>query len=229
MPRTNNHVTFVSPMGDSYAPTNFIREKDTECIFVKSILDVYPLLSDSNFHTNVISLDIEALYEQHGMQVWDLVNALATIIKSTVCRINGKSAKRTTVISGGVTLSTDIKLIKDFLSLNDLVVGVFPRGPEFSLEEKLIAMNAFQASRHHVPEKIQKLINKNKKAKEPNSDIVLTPRQEQVLKLIKERGASNKVIARMLSISESTVKLHVGQIIKKFGVKNRTQLALFTN
>jgi DNA-binding CsgD family transcriptional regulator len=222
------HVTFVSPQGDAYAPSNFIREKDTECVFVNSILDVYPLLSDSNFRTNVVSLDIEKLYEQHGNQVWDLVNALATIIKSTVCRDeSGKSARRTTVITGGVTMQTDTKLIKDFLSLNDLVVGVFPRGPEFSLEDKLVAMNAFQLGKNHVPEKIQLLLNK-KKPKQQKTEIELTPRQEQVLKFIKERGSSNKAIAKMLDISESTVKLHVGQIIKKFGVKNRTQLALFS-
>ena len=50
----------------------------------------------------------------------------------------------------------------------------------------------------------------------------------QILNLIKERGASNKVIAKTLNITESTVKLHVGIVLKKFGVKNRTQLALFS-
>ncbi len=57
--------------------------------------------------------------------------------------------------------------------------------------------------------------------------INLTPRQRQILDIIATRGVSNKNIARMLHISESTVKLHMSSILKKFGLRNRTQLALF--
>src|SRR6202008_2353654 len=42
--------------------------------------------------------------------------------------------------------------------------------------------------------------------------IVLTPRQSQVLHLVTSRGISNKAIARMLQITESTVKLHISAI-----------------
>jgi DNA-binding NarL/FixJ family response regulator len=57
--------------------------------------------------------------------------------------------------------------------------------------------------------------------------IILTPRQRQILDIVVTRGVSNKNIARMLHISESTVKLHMSSILKKFGLRNRTQLALF--
>ena len=57
--------------------------------------------------------------------------------------------------------------------------------------------------------------------------ITLTPRQRQILEIVATRGISNKSIARMLHISESTVKLHMSGILKKFGLRNRTQLALF--
>ena len=57
--------------------------------------------------------------------------------------------------------------------------------------------------------------------------IILTPRQRQILEIVATRGISNKNIARMLHISESTVKLHMSGILKKFGLRNRTQLALF--
>ena len=53
----------------------------------------------------------------------------------------------------------------------------------------------------------------------------LTPRQSQVLKLICHRGLSNKAIGNILKISESTVKIHTSAILKRYGVKNRTQLA----
>jgi DNA-binding NarL/FixJ family response regulator len=53
----------------------------------------------------------------------------------------------------------------------------------------------------------------------------LTNRQMEVLALLR-RGASNKLIARELRMCESTVKVHVRQIMQKLGVANRTQAAL---
>jgi len=54
---------------------------------------------------------------------------------------------------------------------------------------------------------------------------LLTPREREVLQLIAE-GKSNKLIADALKMSESTVKAHVKQIIKRLNVVNRTQAAL---
>ena len=53
----------------------------------------------------------------------------------------------------------------------------------------------------------------------------LTRRQRDVLALISQ-GRSNKLIADALAMSESTVKAHVKQIIKRLHVSNRTQAAL---
>jgi DNA-binding NarL/FixJ family response regulator len=54
---------------------------------------------------------------------------------------------------------------------------------------------------------------------------VLTRRQRDVLALIAV-GKSNKLIADALNMSESTVKAHVKQIIRRLRVANRTQAAL---
>jgi DNA-binding NarL/FixJ family response regulator len=54
---------------------------------------------------------------------------------------------------------------------------------------------------------------------------VLTRRQRDVLALIAV-GKSNKLIADALNMSESTVKAHVKQIIRRLKVANRTQAAL---
>jgi DNA-binding NarL/FixJ family response regulator len=48
-----------------------------------------------------------------------------------------------------------------------------------------------------------------------------------VLRLLQE-GQSNKRIARTLGLRESTIKVHVRQIMRKLGVANRTQAALTT-
>src|SRR5207247_929396 len=53
----------------------------------------------------------------------------------------------------------------------------------------------------------------------------LTPREREVLELI-GRGFANKRIARELGLSEKTVKTHVGHVLEKLGVSDRTQAAV---
>jgi len=57
----------------------------------------------------------------------------------------------------------------------------------------------------------------------PGAD--LTPREHEVLELI-AAGRSNKRIAIELGIAEKTVKTHVGHLMAKLGVADRTQAAL---
>jgi DNA-binding NarL/FixJ family response regulator len=53
----------------------------------------------------------------------------------------------------------------------------------------------------------------------------LTVRQQEVLDHLR-LGESNKLIARRLSMTEGTVKVHLRQMMRKCQVSNRTQLAL---
>lgn len=51
----------------------------------------------------------------------------------------------------------------------------------------------------------------------------LSPRETDVLRLIRE-GLSSTEMARRLYISENTLKVHIGKILKKSGARNRTHL-----
>lgn len=53
----------------------------------------------------------------------------------------------------------------------------------------------------------------------------LTAREMDILHFI-AKGWSNKDIARQLGIVDGTVKLHVGAVLKKLGVKSRVQAAI---
>ncbi len=53
----------------------------------------------------------------------------------------------------------------------------------------------------------------------------LTPREHEVLRLV-ARGMPNKRIAAELGIAEKTVKAHVGSLLRKLDVDDRTQAAL---
>ena len=54
-----------------------------------------------------------------------------------------------------------------------------------------------------------------------DDDLLLTPRELEVLALLAE-GMSNKAIARRLGISVHTAKFHVGALIDKFDAVGRT-------
>ncbi|OLB57495.1 MAG: DNA-binding response regulator [Ktedonobacter sp. 13_2_20CM_2_56_8] len=53
----------------------------------------------------------------------------------------------------------------------------------------------------------------------------LSPREREVLELL-TKGQTNREIARKLTVSVSTVKIHVEHILAKLGVSDRTQAAV---
>jgi DNA-binding NarL/FixJ family response regulator len=110
--------------------------------------------------------------------------------------------------------------------------GILPTATEFSFHVSLKAyQDLIELGESWPQEVVEKSSRRGSDMKKvANADgIDLTDRQSQVRDLLCERGLSNKAIARQLNISESTVKIHVGSILKRYGVRNRTQLALAVN
>lgn len=60
----------------------------------------------------------------------------------------------------------------------------------------------------------------------PEATDKLSKREEEVLQLV-ARGATNKEIASTLFISENTVKTHLGNIMTKLHLANRSQAAVY--
>ena len=57
---------------------------------------------------------------------------------------------------------------------------------------------------------------------------ILTQRQVDVVEALRQ-GKANKEIARDLNLRESTVKVHIRQIMRKLDAKNRTEIAVLAN
>jgi DNA-binding NarL/FixJ family response regulator len=61
----------------------------------------------------------------------------------------------------------------------------------------------------------------------PAEESCFTSRESEILELIRQ-GKPNKIIAHALDISESTVKVHMRNIMRKLRATNRTQVAFLT-
>ena len=77
------------------------------------------------------------------------------------------------------------------------------------------------------PEMTSKLVTQLRQQEHVADEIKepLTPREREILRWL-ARGNSNKLIARNLEVTESTVKVHVQNILRKLNVISRVQAAV---
>jgi DNA-binding NarL/FixJ family response regulator len=115
----------------------------------------------------------------------------------------------------------------------ELVMTVMDKGAngfmpaDISLEVAAHALRLVAAGGHYFPAKsllaARKLMAKREApAQSPRG--MFTRRQVAVIDALR-RGKANKIIAYELNMCESTVKVHVRNIMKKLNAKNRTEVA----
>lgn len=96
-------------------------------------------------------------------------------------------------------------------------------------EEMLHQLN--QVVRGHVvlSQKVSELMVRGlheESLNEMRNNASLTQREEQIIELI-AKGMSNKEIARALNIVETTVKVHVKNLLKKLNLRSRVEAAVW--
>lgn len=224
--------TYVSPKSCPAESSKICQQLPIIARPVSAVEELFPLLSDPSYNTDFVCISIEMFYQREdSLDMFDIIHTLNTLIKSTVYRPDNctRPVKRKTKIFVIVDETTEVKLVKEVMQFPSVVsVGwILKKQEDYQgVLDHITRMINDDYSHHH---KVLELIKPKKKIQEKKKDaITLTVRQAQVLQLVQTRGASNKTIARMLGLTESTVKLHMGAILKKYGVKNRTQLAVFS-
>lgn len=201
---------------------------------VDSVQEIFPLLSNPHYKIDAIVIDVDDLYNQNGLDSFDIIRTLYTLINCTVYRppnpvpLYSKPQKRTTKIIALIPDNISKNILKELLSMNEISSLTLRYGGrvDYTMIKKCVEHQMIKGS-ERFPKFISDFIKEDKPQKPLASTILLTARQRQIFDIVTTRGLSNKHIAKMLSISESTVKLHVGAILKKYGLKSRTQLAVF--
>jgi DNA-binding NarL/FixJ family response regulator len=102
------------------------------------------------------------------------------------------------------------------------ILGIIPGMRFFESRYSFSAYKTLASGEQHWPAVAVKSPPRFTKQRE----IKLTNRERQVFTLVTQRGLTNRKIAEQMSISEDTVKGYVSSIMKKYGVKSRTQLTL---
>lgn len=184
------------------------------------IIDTWPelvkLMSD-NTQTIEFTLILFSndLLEIPGTTLNEIVDAM-----STITTLTGQHKK----IAVGVVINEkcNIATVSHFKKSN--VNGIVPSLTKFGSADFYEAIDILLTGSLHWPTNY--ILSKVKPSKQPVYGIKLTDRQREIMALVANRGLSNKKIAQILNISESTVKVHISSILKAYGVRNRTQLAL---
>ncbi|NVO56690.1 response regulator transcription factor [Rhodobacteraceae bacterium B1Z28] len=109
-------------------------------------------------------------------------------------------------------------------------MGFLPKDASAQTLKRVIGEIA--AGRRYVPPEYSQ-VEETKSAKadvyESSPELsTLTPQQVRILKLICV-GKSNKQIAYELSLAEATVKAHITALLRRLGVRNRTQAAVLVD
>lgn len=79
------------------------------------------------------------------------------------------------------------------------------------------------------PEMTTKLVNQLRMPDRQETDDLyetLTPREKETLTWL-AKGISNKEIARALDLTESTIKVHVQNVLRKLNLRSRVQAAVY--
>ena len=127
------------------------------------------------------------------------------------------------VISDGENLDQIVRIIK----LG--VKGYIPTTT--SVDVALQALQLVQAGGVYIPAECLLPLLDNMELQKPSEhqdDEIFSPRQLCVARALR-KGTPNKIIAYELNMCESTVKVHVRNIMKKLKAKNRTEVAYLTN
>lgn len=166
---------------------------------------------------DIIQFDYNKLQEE-DISLDELSSAINFSYKMSAKRLGEKSKHVT--LTGRVIRPITYKF-KEELEKNNFAGGVLA-AVSSSLEDLRDNIEVWKKDNGHWDKRTfqNKIVTAN--------TFDLTFRQEQILQLIKTRGLSNAQIANMLKISESTVKMHVGLILKKYGLKTRLQLVTVT-
>lgn len=170
-----------------------------------------------SLHPDLILMDIR-MPHCDGLCATRLIKAELPEIKIVILTTSAEDADLFEAIKSGASgyLLKNLEANQLFDYLAGLGRGEAPLSPELSA--RLLAEFAHQAS----------TLDERVAAASPStpSGTELTARQREILKMV-ANGLSYKEVGAALSLSENTVKYHMGEILQRLHLKNREQAVAY--
>ena len=173
----------------------------------------------------------EASNGQQGIELAEKLDPDLILLDLNMPGMNGLETLdqlRTRTLSGRV-------VVFSVSNHEDDVISALKRGADGYLlkdmepEDLLRSLHQAAAGQVVLSEALTPVLAASLRESRPSSERdvqQLTPRECDILKLIAQ-GLPNKMIARKLMITESTVKVHVKHLLKKMKLKSRVEAAVW--
>ena len=175
----------------------------------------------------------EASSGQQGIELAEKLDPDLILLDLNMPGMNGLETLdqlRTRTLSGRV-------VVFSVSNHEDDVISALKRGADGYLlkdmepEDLLRSLHQAAAGQVVLSEALTPVLAASLRESRPSSERdvqQLTPRECDILKLIAQ-GLPNKMIARKLMITESTVKVHVKHMLKKMKLKSRVEAAVWVH
>ena len=143
-------------------------------------------------------------------------------VKGTIRALSGQPG------APPVLVFTAAENVEDGLStLSSGARGYVVKGS--SADELFHAMSAVLKGREYISAtlagKVVRAMQRNRDAAEEAAPVKLSHREEQIITHLMQ-GATNRLIADRLKLSENTIKFYMSQIMQKFEVQSRVEVIL---
>lgn len=173
-----------------------------------------------HYSTDVVIVDLAVITGVQGSSIMDMINCVHTVRRSVTHKNNFR-------LYVAVAADADLSVVRQVLKTPG-VHGLCPILTQgFDQNDLELAVTHMCLYQNHIPDQIQQKLNPKKSVAARSFTARLTPRQAEIFELVTKHAASNKVIAHRLKISEGAVKTHVTSLLRKFGLRSRTELAVY--
>jgi DNA-binding NarL/FixJ family response regulator len=190
-------------------------------LYTTTFCDTWDSLADAvEEHPDLVVFHCKMRNAPGNLMLSEIVDMIAGLVRYT----SGTPPK----IAAVIDRDTPLEIIKELQKTS--VSGIVPSSAYWGVDIATTAVTTLLNSGAYWPKDIIASLPGNIVKHTPSKNkLQLTTRQKQIVDLICTRGLSNKRIASTLHIAESTVKIHVSAVLKVYGVRTRTQLALVGN
>lgn len=195
-----------------------------QVVSAQNVHEMFVLLSDHNIVNLALLVDISQLSNIRSLGTPEVISSIRTLLDSHRLTTGLRPNPDALCVSMVVQASTPHKDLREIMSSN--VSCVCPVGVGSDQRDTRAAIAGWFSGTPFIPKYVKNITSTVKTTE--GSTISLTPRQAQLLHLMVSRGADNKTLARLVGVSVDTVKLHLGAIYRKYGVRSRAQLIAIT-